>query len=694
MKIGTKGRRCVRCKICFEHQDVARRFAPKGVLSAIAEESGTISRKDVQENHLQSLSHQECMKAEKFKRLPKSDLISHAPLDKMISKTKAELANKIGSHILTVYNDAKRGTLSARSWPSRYVATLMGKNFDMLSECRPYKQEPGDLQYVNPTTHKSLLRCIVEADKPRLEKSLKEALAVSLRFDGAVDRFQIDNEHLLGNIVKSDGAIDLIFLGLAEPKVGGADGVYAAIQEAGSRIIPWRKLLEMTSSLASDGENMNRGAKNGIWAKIENDKNACGSPLPLLKMWCAVHRSSLAWNSVSNTVMEVQHIMTDAAELSSWFHKSSVRTGELKKVAEDNDWALRRFPKYFAVRWCQFSHQLLEAIVVSIRSLLTYFSGSTDTAANNMFLKWCSKDRLHLLCFLCDVMDLYRRFQQRLESDSCRLNDISDQRNKLVARLTQISETPLLGGWEKLFLNGVTENEAGDSFFLGFQLKNASTCQRRKSHHLFITDSRDINSVRIEVIESLKTFLGERLTDDDFDDLQPLKQLQMNVSDEELTECHGKIVPDLPLMEFAESYREAAGQNMEHRSIEELLKYVLLVPQWKILAVALARFSAAKPHSADVERIISLYNNLKTPERNSMDAETVQDYLYVAMNMPPLAEFDARPAVHLWLQSEERRPRGYSAKATEQEYFCGVFAQSNARKDPDEMPENAHNRRF
>ena len=89
------------------------------------------------------------------------------------------------------------------------------------------------------------------------------------------------------------------------------------------------------------------------------------------------------------------------------------------------------------------------------------------------------------------------------------MNDISEQRNKLVTRLTQIIETPVLSGWEELFLNGMTETDAGDAVFLGFPLKLSSTCHRRNTHHLFITDSRDINSVRIEVIENMTNFLSE-----------------------------------------------------------------------------------------------------------------------------------------------------------------------------------------
>jgi len=50
----------------------------------------------------------------------------------------------------------------------------------------------------------------------------------------------------------------------------------------------------------------------------------------------------------------------------------------------------------------------------------------------------------------------------------------------------------------------------------------------------------------------------------------------------------------------------------------------------------LARVAAAKPHSADVERLISASNLLKSPLRSTMNIETENLSLYINYNMPPL----------------------------------------------------------
>ena len=58
---------------------------------------------------------------------------------------------------------------------------------------------------------------------------------------------------------------------------------------------------------------------------------------------------------------------------------------------------------------------------------------------------------------------------------------------------------------------------------------------------------------------------------------------------------------------------------------------------------------AAKPHSANFERLISSSNALKVSGRSGMSVETENLYLYIHYNMPTLEEFDPWEAVMIWL---------------------------------------------
>ena len=85
-------------------------------------------------------------------------------MDKLISKANEAVANKVGDLMVTVYNDAKKLTLSVHSWPSRIVAAQKAANFCYnIPDCNKPSHPAFDLQYVTPKWHSRFLACIVHA---------------------------------------------------------------------------------------------------------------------------------------------------------------------------------------------------------------------------------------------------------------------------------------------------------------------------------------------------------------------------------------------------------------------------------------------------------------------------------------------------------------------------------------------------
>jgi hypothetical protein len=60
----------------------------------------------------------------------------------------------------------------------------------------------------------------------------------------------------------------------------------------------------------------------------------------------------------------------------------------------------------------------------------------------------------------------------------------------------------------------------------------------------------------------------------------------------------------------------------------------------------------------------------------------MSDYLYINMNMPPLSEFDPRPATLQWMNEKDHRTRNIP-KAGEQDWFSNVFQQDNNFDNPE-----------
>ena len=105
------------------------------------------------------------------------------------------------------------------------------------------------------------------------------------------------------------------------------------------------------------------------------------------------------------------------------------------------------------------------------------------------------------------------------------------------------------------------------------------------------------------------------------------------------------------------------------------------------MIIALSKVLAAKPHSCDVERLISACNLLKTSIRNRMDIKTQNLYMYVHLSMETLEEWDPRPCIIRWLNQKEHRKKAVE-KAKRQRWFKGVFKEANVVNDESDDEED------
>lgn len=588
----------VRCSICVKHKStVLLHTKQKNHLPSICTELGTIPRNEILINHLGSIEHKECIKVENMKNLSTSEININAPLNKLVSKQNEKLAIKIGKFMIEVFNDAKRGTLSAWSWPSREVVQIKKSQLNLLEPPKKIDIKEGDLQYINPTTHNELLNSIVETDKPLLMNKLKTALAISLRVDGSVDRTQVDNIHVLAKIITTNGDSELVFVGFKEPIQKGAIGYYEVIKSLIQELMPFEDFLSILSSIATDGASVNIGQKNGLWALIDSNRYSNNIQGPLLKMWCAVHRSALAWGQLTSNVIEVHKLIVACSAISSYFHQSGLRTKELKDIANNEGMSFTQLPKYFEVRWTEFTYNLLLGILKNWRILVKYFfknkSEDNDVKSEGFYKILTDYDKMMLLCFLTDLGYLYSRFQKQIQTDDVLIFDIETKKNTVVQMIENLKVSPLLGGWEYVFNKNtiVTHNSEFEKNIIklhNIELFDKSQQSRRKKHNLYVSDKRSFLSIRNDVIEHIVNYLNTRLDSSEWLPLKVLEKVSDAVSDEELQKAHQVICPDFELTDFVTSYKEAAGipciKNKQLSS--DLLKSLLSNDSWKPLSTA------------------------------------------------------------------------------------------------------------
>jgi hypothetical protein len=676
----------------------------KHKVPAVAQESGTIYREATVIDHFKTAYHEAAKKAYARLSLQPAAVLKSSSIGRSILTANEHLANKVGALMTVVYNDAKRLTLSGNSFPSRIVAGKLSTSFNVLEDVQADRKI--DLQYVSPNGHRDFLRCIVESNREEFAKRLLvDALALSLRCDGSVDRTQIDKLYVMIKALDANGEEHLYFLGADEPDERGSKGMCAALQTACNKTIGvagFDSLLVKTSSIVTDGATANTGSKGGLWTlldetriqaydRIHKSDKTHKKPViqgqksqlcPLMKFWCAVHRSNLAWESVTSSVSDVKLILQQLASISTFFHRSGLRTRELRKIAEDNNYNLVSLPRTFEVRWTEFTNSLLTAVLRSWQSLVTYFRSSDEKAASGFFRFLTDLDNLKIIAFLTDILTVFSRYQKQLQDDTLTIVDVGSHTDKVKAKLANLKTTPLLGGWVQTLNELIVKtDDSGIVRLLLYDVELHTETRRRKQHHTLVTDRRDSTAIMNEVSDSLIEFLAQRFASDQnlLDILVPFVKLQ---NDANLSAVHSLVCCDLNLQNFALEY----GDLMDLDNIDSLRKMHLKqliatlvksnTDNFSTIIKVFARVLAAKPHSADVERLISASNNLKSCDRSRMNIETTNLYLYIHYNMPVLSEWDPRAAVMHWLSEKRRRVRSRK-KARQQPYFNGVFCEAS-----------------
>lgn len=176
-------------------------FSYRGKLPGICTEGGIVFRALVFSDHAQSQLHKEAVKAYHVQKLSTVDRSLKTDMGLHVSKVNETQANRIDGLMIEIYNNAKRGSISAWSWPSTHIAHLMASEFKMIASAAEFVPLDSELKYATPMQHSDLMSYIVKSDLPRLKEKILNSLALSISVDGSVDRFQEDNKHVKCKIV-------------------------------------------------------------------------------------------------------------------------------------------------------------------------------------------------------------------------------------------------------------------------------------------------------------------------------------------------------------------------------------------------------------------------------------------------------------------------------------------------------------
>jgi len=497
---GSDRRRTVSCTVCIKYPEIVKLHCGFRT-PAICTSSGAVFRQVLMTEHDASDWHKACMaKARQQKAAAAGDIAAaETSLERSFRFANSELEKKIAKMIIQVYNDAKRGTLSAWSFPSRWVASVVGERLELNDKHVQFAPTKSDLQYINPYWHHELLMTIAEADRKTFSTRLSNIIALSLRVDGAVDKQQIDNKHVMAKYITTSGEPKTVYLGFSQSEETGSSGLFGAVKEAVSKCgVPWEDVFCKVTSIVTDGESANTGHRHSLWTHLSNERCNGDTPaLPLVKIWCAVHRSQLAYKDMATTVPEISHLITDCKAVATYYRVSAVRMKGIKEAAKQNNMDVCQFPSVKDIRFTQYSYALLSSTLKNYNPMITHLQGESGAEAAGFLSKWQDRDTVKLTAILCDVLFLYKRFQKLIQSDSMTVFDVDISRQHCVTEIEKLLDRCLPGGYEEKLIANNSGGEDNKVTFAGIELHETLRRPKRRNHLFVTTRDRDVNAIKV-----------------------------------------------------------------------------------------------------------------------------------------------------------------------------------------------------
>jgi hypothetical protein len=282
----------------------------------------------------------------------------------------------------------------------------MGDRLDLNAQHELFKRSDTDLQYVTPQCHRELLSVVVETDRIGFGRFLESCLALSLRVDGAVDRQCVDNKHIMAKCVTRSGETKTLYLGFSESEERGSVGLYHAVQVAAEKSgISWNALFRLSSSIVTGGASENTGEHQSLWTLLTKEKQDNKLPsMPLLKIWCGVHRSQLAFKNVTANVPEVAYLISDCKAVINFNHMSAVRRKAIIVAGIECGSGVVEFSSVNDTRFTEYSYAMLSSFLTNYRTLVKHLESLSDAEARGILRKWRDQDTVHLAAVMCDTL--------------------------------------------------------------------------------------------------------------------------------------------------------------------------------------------------------------------------------------------------------------------------------------------------
>lgn len=179
---------------------------------------------------------------------------------------------------------------------------------------------------------------------------------------------------------------------------------------------------------------------------------------------CSCHAGNLAFKDTLKSIQEFADLFTDLRRTNSYWRGSSVRTHEFQQKAKEMKVNYLQWPKFKETRFVPFFVKLMKAFhrnfpvcicVWKDRSQDMSLVPKERESASLLLSLWSRKRKLRIFYFALDIFCEFSSLSRRFERNELFLHDVPDARDKFLAVLRSMDDSPKVGGWESSFVQKV-----------------------------------------------------------------------------------------------------------------------------------------------------------------------------------------------------------------------------------------------
>ncbi|XP_031226955.1 PR domain-containing protein 11 isoform X3 [Mastomys coucha] len=524
-------------------------------------------------------------------------------------------------------------------------------------------------QYMNEGDCQILIHHIARALREDLVERIRQSPCLSIILDGQSDDLMADTVAVYVQYTSSDGPPATEFLSLQELGFSSTESYLQALDRAFAALGIRLQDEKPTVGLGVDGANITASLRASMFMTIRKT-------LPwLLCLPFMVHRPHLEiLDAISGKELPcLEELENNLKQLLSFYRYSPRLMCELRSTASTLCEETEFLGDIRAVRWIIGEQNVLNALIKDYLEVVAHLkdvSSQTqraDASAIALALLQFLMDyqSIKLIYFLLDVIAVLSRLAYIFQGEYLLVSQVDDKIEEAIQEISRLADSPgeYLQEFEENFresFNGIAVKNLRVAE-AKFQSIREKICQKTQVILAQRFDSRSRVFVKACQVfdlaawprnsEELLSFGKEDMVQI-FDHLEAIPAFSRDVCREGM-DPRGSL-----LMEWRDLKADYYTKNGFKDLISHICKYKQRFP---LLNKIIQVLKVLPTSTACCEKGRSALQRVRKNHRSRLTLEQLSDLLTIAVNGPPIANFDAKRALDSWF--EEKSGNSYTLSA-------------------------------